>query len=179
MSSFIVWILALMLSICAGWLDWRSRRIPNWLTVPALVLGLGVNTLARGWPGMKTALMGSGLCLALLLPFVLLRGMGAGDWKLTGALGAFLGPKLVLLVLLGSILIGGCMAVVQMIRHRKVKETLHNLVLLMYAAATFGWRGHRELTLDNPDTLKLPFGVATAAATLLCFLWVLGLRLRA
>ncbi len=87
-----VWMLATIPAAVAGWTDWRSRRIPNWLTVPALFVGIAVNTLALGWAGAKEALLGAGLGLGLLLPFVLLRSLGGGDWKLVGALGAFLGP---------------------------------------------------------------------------------------
>ena len=162
--------LALLLAMWAGWLDWRSRRIPNWLTVPALAAGLGANSLAWGWPGTKGALEGAGLGLALLLPFVLLRGLGAGDWKLMGALGAWLGPGRLIVILLGTVFIAGAMATVQMIRHRRVKETLRHVAVLFLILVTFGVKGQREnLTLDNPGLMKLPFGVAVAVATVLFF----------
>lgn len=172
MSSefWIVAVLALAVAIWAGWLDWRSRRIPNWLTVPALATGIAANTLAWGWPGAKAALEGAGLALALLLPLVLARGLGAGDWKLMGALGAFLGPSRLVVVLLGTVFIAGLMAVAQMVRSRRVIQTLSNLWVLLLAIATFGIRGQREnLTLDNPGLMALPFGVAAALSTILFF----------
>jgi prepilin peptidase CpaA len=163
--------LAVLLAGWAGWLDWRSRRIPNWLTVPALLLGLAVNAIAWGVAGAKAALLGAGLGLALLLPFVLLRGLGAGDWKLMGALGAFLGPGRLLVVLFGTILIAGLMAVVEMVRRRRVKQTLANLAVLIHAFVTFRLRPQRgTINLDNPDLMTLPFGVAAAAATVICVL---------
>jgi prepilin peptidase CpaA len=164
------WLGVLALAVWAGWLDWRSRRIPNWLTVPALLLGIGVNTLARGWPGTKAGLEGAGLGLGLLLPFVLARGLGAGDWKLMGALGSFLGPSRLVTVLMGTVLIAGIMAVVQMVRSRRVKQTLSNLGVLLLTMMTFGIRGQRQhITLDNPGLMSLPFGVAAAFSTVLCF----------
>jgi len=163
-------ILALGVAIVAGWLDWRLRRIPNWLTVPALVSGLVVNTLAWRWSGTKAALEGAGLGLAVLLPFVLLRGLGAGDWKLMGALGAWLGPGRLIVVLLGTIFIAGAMAIVQIIRYQRVKETFQHLWILLGILVTFGMWGQRHnLTLDNPALMKLPFGVAAAASTVLFF----------
>ncbi|MGA9969903.1 MAG: A24 family peptidase, partial [Candidatus Acidiferrales bacterium] len=115
----IIWMLALALALFAGWTDWRTRKIPNWLTAPALLLGFTVHTVIAGWPGAKTSLAGASLALGLLLPLVLLRALGAGDWKLMGALGAFLGPILFVYVLVGSILVSGLMAVVQVMRtHR-------------------------------------------------------------
>jgi len=170
--------LPLLLATGAGWLDWRTRRIPNWLTVPALVLGLLVNTLALGWLGTKAALEGAGLGLAVLLPFVLLRGLGAGDWKLIGALGAWLGPRQLGVVLLGTIFIAGAMAIIQMIRHGRVKETLHHMAIVCGILITFGvWGQRHNLTLDNPELMRLPFGVAAAASTVLFFGTVCALRL--
>jgi prepilin peptidase CpaA len=170
--------LALLLAMWAGWLDWRVRRIPNWLTVPALGAGLAANTLAWGWPGTKAAVEGAGLGLALLLPFVLLRGLGAGDWKLMGALGAWLGPSRLMVVLLGTVLIAGAMATVQMIRHGRVKETLHHVGALLVILITFGvWGQRHNLTLDNPGLMKLPFGVAAAASTALFFGALSALRI--
>jgi len=168
--TLVLAVLALAVAIVAGWLDWRSRRIPNWLTVPALGAGLAVNSLAWRWAGTKAALQGAGLGLALLLPFVLLRGLGAGDWKLMGALGAWLGPSRLIVVLLGTVFIAGVMAMVQMIRYRRVKETLQHLGILLGILATFGMWGQRHnLSLDNPALMKLPFGVAAAASTVLFF----------
>jgi prepilin peptidase CpaA len=161
-------VLALVVAVWAGWIDWHSRRIPNWLTVPALLTGIAVSTLGGGWTGTKASLEGAGLGLGLLLPFVLLRGLGAGDWKLMGAMGAFLGWAGLLVVLLGTVFIAGLMAVVQVIRSRRIKETLRNLWVLLLAMITFGIRGQREnITLDNPGLMTLPFGVATAMATIM------------
>jgi prepilin peptidase CpaA len=77
---------AVLLSVIAGFTDFRSRRIPNWLTLPGFVVGLVLNTVATGVHGLRISLLGAGLGLLLLLPFVLLRSLGAGDWKLAGAL---------------------------------------------------------------------------------------------
>src|SRR5713226_3894024 len=119
-----LWMLAAVFAAAAGWTDWRSRRIPNWLTLPGLVLAIAVNTLAWGWTGAKDSLLGAGLGLALLLPFVLVRSLGAGDWKLVGALGAFLGPKPLITVLIGAIFVVGIMAVVLIVYKRRVRQAL-------------------------------------------------------
>ncbi len=92
---------AVLLSLVAGWTDLRSRRIPNWLTVPGLLIGVSANTVLSGWSGLNASLLGALVGLALLLPFVLLRSLGAGDWKLAGALGAFAGPGRLVDLLLG------------------------------------------------------------------------------
>jgi len=160
------WTLPALLAAAAGWSDWRFRRIPNWLTVPGLVLGVAVNSLVWGWPGAKAALLGAILGLALLLPFVMIRSLGAGDWKLVGALGAFLGPQHLIVVLLGAILVAGVMAAVLVIWHKRVRQTTHNLGRMLAAFFTLHLPGP-ELSLDNPEALKVPFGIAVAIAVIL------------
>jgi len=164
-----VWIVTLALTGVAGVWDWRSRRIPNWLTVSGVVAGITLHSVLQGWPGVRFSLAGMGLALALLLPLVYLRALGAGDWKLMGAVGALVGWQIFLVVLLGSIFVAGFMAVAQMIRADRVTETLRNLWALLKGFIAFGLVKNPNISLDNPGLLKLPFGVAVAAATMACF----------
>lgn len=161
-----VWMLATIPALVAGWTDWRWRRIPNRLTVPTLVIGVAVSGLATGWAGVKESLLGAGLGLGLLLPFVLIRSLGGGDWKLAGALGAFLGPARLLTVLLWTILIAGVMAVILIIWTKRIGRTLRNLAHLVAALFTLHLP-QPELSLDNPESSKVPFGVAMAVAVVL------------
>jgi prepilin peptidase CpaA len=158
--------LAVALALIAGWTDWRSRRIPNWLTVPGFVIGVLVNVLADGRAGLKTSLLGAGLGLLVLLPFVLLRSLGAGDWKLAGALGAFVGWQVLVDLLMGSVFVAGAMAVGLVIYKRRFKETLRNIGRLLASMLTLHMPG-AEVSLDNPQSLKVPYGVALALTTLL------------
>jgi prepilin peptidase CpaA len=168
-ATQIIWFLTLALTLSAALLDWRSRRIPNWLTVPGLLLGVAVHAMLSGWRGALFALEGAGLALVILLPLVMLRGLGAGDWKLMGAVGALLGPVMFLFVLFGSVFASGLMAIVQVMRTGRVLQTLENLWILMKGFFSFGLRANPHISLDNPKLMKLPFGIAVAAATLICF----------
>ncbi|HET9408677.1 MAG TPA: A24 family peptidase [Candidatus Sulfotelmatobacter sp.] len=158
------------LALIAAWTDWRSRRIPNWLTVSGFVLGLVLNTANAGVLGLKASLFGAGLGLLLLLPFVLLRSLGAGDWKLAGAVGAFVGPGLLLNLLVWSVFVVGAMALVLVIYKARVRETLRNMKRLLFSLATFRQPGE-EVSLDNPHALKVPYGVALALTVVL---WGVG-----
>jgi prepilin peptidase CpaA len=159
-------VLAVALAVIAGWMDWRSRRIPNWLTVPGLLVGVLVNGLAGGWPGVKTSLLGAGLGLVLLLPFVFLRSLGAGDWKLAGAVGAFVGWDVLLNLLVLSVFVAGIMAVGLVIYKRRLRQTLRNMGRMLASLLTFHMPG-AEVSLDNPQSLKVPYGVALAFAVVL------------
>jgi len=155
------------MAMVAGVLDWRYRRIPNWLTLSGLAAGLAVNTILYRWPGLKAALLGTLLGLGLLLPFVLLRSLGAGDWKLAGALGACLGPRQLLAVLVGTILLAGVMALAVVIWTGRLKRTLLNMAHLLAALFSLRMPGS-EVSLDDPRSTRIPFGVAMALTVLLC-----------
>ena len=116
--------------------------------------------------------------LAILLPLVFLRALGAGDWKLMGAVGALLGPWMVLFVLVASFFVAGFMAIALVLYAKRVRETLENMGDLIKGFFAFGLRANPEISLDNPTLLKLPFGVAAAFGTLICFVaahWHLGI----
>lgn len=159
------WMLGNIVSVPAGWTDWRSRRIPNWLTVPGLLLGIAINSMLGGWAGAKNGMLGVGLGLAVLLPFVLVRALGAGDWKLVGALGGWLGPGQLITVLALTIFAAGLMAVALIIWKRRVCHTARNMGRMLTAFLMLRLPG-RELTLDDPQAVKVPFGVAVAVAML-------------
>ena len=90
-GNHLLWSVAALVALIAGVTDWRSRRIPNWLTVPGAALGLTLHFVYFGWAGAKSSLEGLGLAMLILFPFVALRAFGYGDWKLVGASGAILG----------------------------------------------------------------------------------------
>ena len=126
-----------------------------------------LNSLAAGWVGAKESLLGAGLGLGLLLPFVLLRSLGAGDWKLVGALGAFLGPSRLITVLLGTILVAGLMA--RGAGHLEEAGGADGRAISAHMVAglfTLHLPGP-EVSLDNPESLKIPFGVAVAVTVVL------------
>jgi len=92
--------------------DARERRIPNALTLPVVIAGLGIGAASAGLGGLVMALVG---CLTggllFLLPAAKL-GWGMGDLKLAAAVGAVGGPAFVLWMGLYAMAAGGLFAVV-------------------------------------------------------------------
>jgi prepilin peptidase CpaA len=160
------WIAAVLIALCAGILDGRYRRIPNWLTISGLVVGIALNTGFFGLPGLKNGLLGALVGLAVLFPFVILRSLGAGDWKLAGALGACLGPHQLVTVLMGTVLIAGVMALAVVIWKGRLIQTLRNIARMLASFVSLHMPGP-EVSLDSPESTKIPFGVAMALAVLL------------
>jgi prepilin peptidase CpaA len=170
-----IWMLTAAFALVAGFTDLRWRRIPNWLTYPAAPVAVALHAIAGGWPETKISLEGLGLGLGLLLPFVLLRSLGGGDWKLVGALGAFVGRHYLLDVLVITLLINALMAIVLIVAKRRIWRTLRNIGRLFASLFRFHLP-EKDLTIDNPEAIKVPFGVAAAVGVVLyvSFQWQKG-----
>lgn len=82
--------------------DLKHRRIPNWLTLTAGVLGLLFHVFTGGWGGLLTSIGGFATGFGILLTLWLIGGGGGGDVKLMGAIGAWLGAFPTLIVFLAS-----------------------------------------------------------------------------
>src|SRR5579875_1997618 len=89
------------IALLAGIWDWRSRRIPNWLTLAGVAAGISMNALFAGQPGVQASIFGLLVAMGIYVPLYLLRGMGAGDVKLMAALGAIAGPRNWLIIFFG------------------------------------------------------------------------------
>lgn len=168
-QTTVIWPAALILAVYAGYIDWRTRRIPNWLTVSGFCLGIAINSALRGWHGTVVSLEGAGLGLGLLLPLVLLRGFGAGDWKLMGAIGAMGGWRLMLFVLLLSVVLSAVVGLIQIALKKRVTGTFKNMWKLVRGFVVFGFRPNPDVSLDNPTLAKMPFGTAVAVSTAIGF----------
>src|SRR5688500_5262829 len=82
----------LLIAMAACVTDLRSRRIPNVLTFGAALAGIAFHALAPEGEGLGIAALGWAIgIVAFFIPFAL-GGLGGGDIKLLGALGAWLGP---------------------------------------------------------------------------------------
>ena len=85
----------------AAWSDFRTRRIPNWITVPGAALGFAMQAFYGGLHGALASLTGAGLGLGVFIALYIAGGMGAGDVKLFSAVGALTGPQALILVFVG------------------------------------------------------------------------------
>src|SRR5215469_15269303 len=103
--------LALTLALIGAIIDIQHHRIPNWLTYPGLLLGLGLRAVLFGWKGLQTGLEGCLLGGGILLLFYLVRAMGAGDVKLMAAIGSVVGPNQIINILIATAVFGGVLAI--------------------------------------------------------------------
>jgi prepilin peptidase CpaA len=160
-------ILVLLVAIAAVY-DMRFRRIPNWLVLTGLVLGLGLNTFLFQWRGAGASLLGIGLAFAIYFPLYLLRGMGAGDVKLMAAIGAIVGAANWFGIFVVSALLGGLAATLLLLSRGKLVNSLWNIGFLFQRLFSLKAPYARdELDLSSPKSVKLPHGVAIAGGSVL------------
>jgi prepilin peptidase CpaA len=129
--------------------DMRSRKIPNWLTFPAIACGVIVNSVLPGGHGPGFSFEGIAVSSIWLLLF-LIGATGAGDVKLLWAVGALMGPKFAEWTLLCTMIAGGLLAVAYMTLKNEIRHTWMNTLVGGQAAAA----------MRSTDTLE---GVARAS----------------
>jgi prepilin peptidase CpaA len=162
--------IALALAIAAAIIDVQQHRVPNWLTYPGIGLGVVLRGSLLGWKGLAGAVEGCLLAGGIMFLFYAVRAMGAGDVKLMAAIGSLVGPRQAGVVLLATAIFGGVLAIVYAVYRRRMGATLRNLGSVLRFHASAGLQAHPELNLDNPATLRMPYGLAIAAGTLYAFL---------
>jgi prepilin peptidase CpaA len=146
-------ILLLVIAI-AVFIDWRTAKIPNWLTFPAAGLGLLVNIFVRGWLGALSAVSGWFVGALATLFFANLpigpkyssQKIGMGDVKLLAAVGAFVGPRTMFIVLFYFCLCYGLISMAEIARVIPWKQ------LFMQASAM---AASGKISLEKVDTSQL------------------------
>jgi prepilin peptidase CpaA len=161
---------AAAVAVTAAVVDVREHRIPNWLTYPAILLGILLRGSLLGWQGLCSAVAGCLLAGGIVFVFYLVRAMGAGDVKLLAAIGSLLGPHLAVVVLVATAIAGGILALIYVFTRRRFGVTLRNVGAVLIFHSWSGLKAHPELNLDNPSALRMPYGLAIAAGTLYAFL---------
>lgn len=153
-------ILMVVIAIAAI-IDYRYKKVPNIVTLPAMAAGLAMAFMANGFTGLSVSTAGLFVGMALLyLPYAA-GGMGGGDVKLLGAIGAIKGPWFVFIAFLAMAIIGGVMAVIRMAFVMKKADMRILGESVRTAYYTRSWSA-----LEIPEYArkeKLPYAVAISA----------------
>ena len=153
-------------SLVATIVDIRTRRIPNRLTLT--MAGVGMTAAALGISGVSTraAVFGLMVGLALMMPGYLLGATGAGDVKLMGAIGAIVGPAMVLTAFLFSAIAGGVLAAAVAIRRKRLADTLAGTGRLIAAPSS----ARQEFRAAHAAR-RFAYGPAIAAGSIVAVLF--------
>lgn len=171
-------LLLLLVSLSAAF-DAKERRIPNKVTFIGIVVGLLFNLITGGWTGLFTSFLGLLVGIAIFfIPFAM-GGMGAGDVKLMGAIGALMGWRFSLEAAIYSALVGGAMVLVYLVYTGKMRDTLSGMLLALVQALNriIQKKGYSEQLMRAEQTfykngqeykkIYIPYGVAIAGGTVL------------
>lgn len=147
--------------------DFRTMRIPNRLTGPAMLAGIALNVVYGGWGGASASFGGALLVTVLLFGPFALGGVGAGDVKMMTAVGALLGPRLALYSLIVGVALGGVFAVVQLARMARLREKLGALKDMALDTMLTRSIAPLKLSATDPNAVALPYslplGIGTAS----------------
>ena len=170
--KIIQWGAVISASLAAAVIDVKYRRIPNLLCGLLFLTGLLWSIGNNGVKGLAESVAAAVL---LSLPFVALfifAGGGAGDAKLTGAIGAWLSIKESVVTLACICIIGGIIGIIVAIFKRRLKLVLINLFFIVFdfirailrqisGRAGIQCSGpSKNLGKDQGEKLTIPYGVA-------------------
>lgn len=160
--------------IAAAVIDWWKFKVPNKLTFPLIVtgwlLGLANNFgLEAGAGGLGSALLGTLLGCALLIPVYAIGGMGAGDVKMTMGFGSWIGAFygvptglwIITFAFCAGTIVGGIIALGMIAVRGQYKTNLGHvgeIVGDMYKSSNVA-EIHDKANSRRPRWHRLPYGV--------------------
>jgi prepilin peptidase CpaA len=162
-SSMMLLLLA-MVTLCAVTDVWR-HRIPNIILWPALTLAFIASSLIAGLPGVLDCAIGLLFGLAVLFPFYFVGGTSAGDVKLLGVVGAFLGTNGAVIAGVATVIFGGVIGLLFIV-WRVIKPTLvTQLTQLAHEAGAAEPTMTGTMTRNSSRSAEIPYAPAIACGT--------------
>ena len=175
-------LLALVFVVCfaAAWSDVATRRIPNALSYPAILVGLALNGVAPtlleridaqaaivwlGSSGAADCFQGFGLCALIGIVSFMARGLGGGDVKLLAAVGALMGFDAVVAVLFNTLLVAALIGAVNWAVGGQLMRRAQGLAHAIYFSVVMrsDMRAvYRFRPTEGPFALSLLIGLVTA-----------------
>jgi prepilin peptidase CpaA len=153
------------------WSDFKSRLLPNWLTVGGAAVALLIRFGLGGWPllidGFAAACVAGGV---LLIPFIL-NGAGGGDVKMLFAAGAIAGWTKLLMLLWTTSVVGVVMGVVMLLSGQlngaRLRHGVRTLVDWRYDRAA----GAAGLPSKDSTHVRIPFSLPISVGLIVALLW--------
>ena len=154
---------ALAVSLIAAAFDWRTGRIPNWLTFPFIMAAPLAFGLTQGSGALGASLLGLVACGAA--PYLLFtrNAMGGGDVKVFAAIGAITGIRLGVEIQLFSFMVAAVYALGVLAWQGMLIRTLLN-ALWIPANLVLPRRYTREVRPELMATVRMGGAILTATA---------------
>lgn len=117
--------------------DLMARTVPNWLIFLGLMSALTISAAMNGFMGLGFMALGFAAGILFFLPIYLTGLLGAGDVKLIGIVGAFLGLHQMLVSAVLIFLVGGLISLFMLGRHRSSRHLPQVPYAVAIAAGVF------------------------------------------
>jgi prepilin peptidase CpaA len=160
--------------VVAFYFDAKEMRLPNWLMLVGVAVGLILHTVLSGFNGLKFSLFGILVGFGMLLLLHIFKAVGAGDVKLFGAIGSFTGTELVLHGIMYSIIYAGIIGLVMLVVRRELFQRMFSLVIRL-----FEFRSTKNLdTMEEykkKEALRFPFMYAVLPGMITAFYYLIVL----
>jgi len=167
-----IWLLAIFVATCL-FTDLTDRKIYNSVILSGIICALCANifhlNITDGIIFTMTGLF-TGIFL-LILPFIF-GGMGAGDVKMLGMIGAFIGHERVIEVMLASAVVGGVIALVLMFREGRLLGRVWKY-FLAYSMVILTRKTTYLNTLDSRKRKRgatIPYGAAISSGVVIIYI---------
>jgi prepilin peptidase CpaA len=158
-----------LIVLTAAVTDLRWQRIPNWLTLPALPVGLIAQTVYGD--GFLQGLLGALGGFALLFALFAIGAGGGGDVKLFTVVGSFVGFHNLGVVFVLVAIAGGVAGLIVALRAGALTRVLKNSALILASLGRGRWAEfHARSDMNQPGAMRLAYGAVIALGALL-FLW--------
>jgi prepilin peptidase CpaA len=155
----------------ASWIDYKERRVPNWLNAAIAALGFMAQGWFNGWSGVAVGFVGMVVGFATLIVPWMMHGMGAGDVKLMMAIGVWFGPWMTFISFCVGAVVGGVIAVIMILSTGRMWHAYGNLCTiaqkLSNRSTIFSEFGSAK-SFGTTSQL-LPYGVPLTIGTLMVF----------
>jgi len=173
-ANHIAYFTLLALLSLAVWVDMREHRIPNLLSLGGVLAGLLMSAWFHGLDGLLSGLGGMAVGFAILLPFYLLKGMGAGDVKLMAAVGAFMGPHQVLLAVGLSLAAGSIAGIAMLVFHQGLGQAMQRYWLTFRGLVTTGSWLYVPPEKHEAAAIRFPYALAIATGSVAALVYLAG-----
>jgi prepilin peptidase CpaA len=168
-----IWLVTVVL-IVAAVIDGFELRVPNLITYPFIFSGWAYSLAAFGWEGLGWSLAGTALGMGVLMLFYAIGGMGAGDVKLMGGVGAWIYWSNTYYCIIGFAVVGAVLAVGMVLVRGKWKHHYQQFWTIVKEITVI--RDPEKLSeiaaKRKPTMMLLPYGIPIAIATIGYFLWM-------
>lgn len=158
--------------VASVYTELKESRIPNWITGSGILVGLLLGYVPGG---LSFGASVGGFCVGFgfLFLFYMFGGLGGGDVKLMGAVGALLGYPLVLATLVYTAFVGAIMAVFVLIWRRDLWQ---GILRAFYVFFRFRRSAPDETTDDGAEqtSVTIPYGIAICIGCIMTVFFAQG-----